>query len=234
MTPSTTGSDLHDQIPTAELAELPETAHGRHRRRPPVALRRPALYLAVAAAGALMVNVLTSGEPAARADAGQMQSVSIAKQLGVSAQTSTVRPLEQLVADRSQRQSETTAAAQAQAAANKAEQNRRAAAAAAAASSAAPAASGSFQSYAMSKVGGGLVSCLENLWGKESGWNPNAQNPGSTAYGIPQFLNSTWGTTGIPKTSDGYKQIDAGLIYIDRAYGSPCGAWSHSRSTGWY
>src|SRR6478752_2686947 len=162
MTPSTTGSDLHDQIPTAELAELPETAHGRHRRRPPVALRRPALYLAVAAAGALMVNVLTSGEPAARADAGQMQSVSIAKKLGVSAQTSTVRPLEQLVADRSQRQSETTAAAHAPAAA----------------SSAAPAASGSFQSYAMSKVGGGQFSCLENLWGKESGWNPNAQNPG--------------------------------------------------------
>jgi hypothetical protein len=88
----------------------------------------------------------------------------------------------------------------------------------------------------MKKLGGSgsQFSCLENLWGKESGWNPNAQNPGSTAYGIPQFLNSTWATTGIAKTSDGYKQIDAGLIYIDKAYGSPCNAWAHSQSTGWY
>ena len=87
----------------------------------------------------------------------------------------------------------------------------------------------------MSKLGGsGQFSCLENLWGKESGWNPNAQNPGSTAYGIPQFLDSTWASTGIAKTSDGYRQIDAGLIYIDKRYGSPCGAWAHSQSTGWY
>ena len=88
----------------------------------------------------------------------------------------------------------------------------------------------------MGKLGGNgsEFSCLENLWGKESGWNPNAQNPTSTAYGIPQFLNSTWAGTGIAKTSDGYRQIDAGLIYIDSRYGSPCGAWAHSQSTGWY
>jgi membrane-bound lytic murein transglycosylase MltF len=88
----------------------------------------------------------------------------------------------------------------------------------------------------LQKLGGdqSQFSCLESLWGKESGWNPNAQNPSSTAYGIPQFLNSTWASTGIAKTSDGYRQIDAGLIYIDSRYGSPCGAWSHSKSTGWY
>jgi multidrug efflux pump subunit AcrA (membrane-fusion protein) len=98
------------------------------------------------------------------------------------------------------------------------------------------AASGSYQEYAMGKLGGSgsEFTCLENLWGKESGWNPNAQNPSSTAYGIPQFLDSTWSGTGIAKTSDGYRQIDAGLIYIDSRYGSPCGAWSHSQSTGWY
>jgi hypothetical protein len=223
--------------------------------RPPVAGRRPALYLAVAAAGALMVNVIPAGEPAAHADA---RSVSIAAQLGVTAAESdvtpvnAVRPLEQLAASRGEREADRTAAAQAQASADAAaqaaaaeaarvaaEQAAAAAAAQAAAAqaqaAAAAAPSGSFQDYAMSKVGGsGQFSCLENLWGKESGWNPNAQNPGSTAYGIPQFLNSTWGGTGIAKTSDGYRQIDAGLIYIDKAYGSPCGAWSHSRSTGWY
>ena len=87
--------------------------------------------------------------------------------------------------------------------------------------------SGSYQDYALAQLGGdsGEFSCLESLWGKESGWNPNAQNPSSTAYGIPQFLDSTWAGTGIAKTSDGYRQIDAGLIYIDQRYGSPCGAW---------
>ncbi|MDP5181978.1 transglycosylase SLT domain-containing protein [Blastococcus sp. BMG 814] len=100
---------------------------------------------------------------------------------------------------------------------------------------AAPAPAGSFKDYAMGKVGSGSeFSCLESLWGKESGWNPDAQNPRSTAYGIAQFLDSTWAGTGIAKTSDGYRQIDAGLIYINNRYGSPCGAWAHSQSKGWY
>jgi hypothetical protein len=87
----------------------------------------------------------------------------------------------------------------------------------------------------MSKVGSASeFTCLENLWGKESGWNPNAQNPTSTAYGIAQFLNSTWAGTGIAKTSDGYRQIDAGLIYIEKTYGTPCGAWAKSQASGWY
>jgi len=242
--------------------------------RPPAVARRPALYLAVAAAGALVLNAVGAGEPVAHADA-QPTSVSIAAQLGVpSAETQAaapdaVRPLEQLAASRSERDADRTAAAQAQAdadaaaqaaaaeaarvaaeqaaaaaaaeAAKLAEAAKQAEAAAAAArpgqkTAAAAAPAGSYQDYAMSKLGGSgsQFSCLENLWGKESGWNPNAQNPGSTAYGIPQFLDSTWASTGIAKTSDGYRQIDAGLIYIDSRYGSPCGAWGHSQSTGWY
>ena len=217
---------------------------GAHRS--PLTSRRPALFLAVAASGALMVNVLTAGEPAAHADA-QPASVSIAAQLGIPAEESqassadAVRPLEQLSASRSERDADQAAAAQAQAAADQAVLDAQAEAEAAAArpgqgTAAAVAPSGSYQDYAMSKLGGdgSQFGCLENLWGKESGWNPNAQNPSSTAYGIPQFLNSTWAGTGIAKTSDGYRQIDAGLIYIDERYGSPCGAWSHSQSTGWY
>jgi hypothetical protein len=236
-------------------------------QRPPIAGRRPALYLAVAAAGAIMVNVLTAGEPAA--DAASLQSVSVAEQLGISAQSAPVAgedmvaPLEQLAASRSERDADRAAAAEAQAAADQAERDRIAAEEAAAkaaaeeaaraeaarvaeaqaaaarpgrGTSAAVAPAGSYQEYAMGKLGGSgsEFTCLENLWGKESGWNPNAQNPSSTAYGIPQFLDSTWAGTGIAKTADGYRQIDAGLIYIDSRYGSPCGAWSHSQSTGWY
>jgi hypothetical protein len=239
-------------------------------QRPPVAGRRPALYLAVAAAGAVMVNVLTPAEPAA--DAAQLESVSVADQLGISTQTPVtgdeiVAPLGQLAASRSERDAERTAAAEAQAAADQAERDRlaaeeaarvaaeeaarvaaeeaaraeaaRAAEAAAArpgqGSSSAAAPAGSYKEYAMGKVGSSSeFACLEHLWGKESGWNPNAQNPSSTAYGIAQFLNSTWAGTGIAKTSDGYRQIDAGLIYIEKAYGSPCGAWAKSQSSGWY
>jgi hypothetical protein len=127
------------------------------------------------------------------------------------------------------------AAAQ-QAAAQQAAQKAAAAKAAAAPQAASSGGSGSFPAYALSKLGGdqSQFSCLQNLWGKESGWNPNAQNSSSTAYGIPQFLDSTWAGTGIAKTSNGYRQIDAGLIYIDSRYGSPCGAWAHSRAYNWY
>src|SRR3954467_4903057 len=85
-------------------------------RRPPLAGRRPALYLAVAASGALMVNVLTAGEPAANAQSGM---TSVASQLAGPAaktdltQSDAVRPLEQLAASRSQRDADRTAAAQA-------------------------------------------------------------------------------------------------------------------------
>ncbi|HZB20370.1 MAG TPA: hypothetical protein VE463_11090, partial [Blastococcus sp.] len=51
---------------------------------PPVTGRRPALYLAVAAAGAVMVGVLTPGEPAA--EAAQVESTSVAEQLGITAE----------------------------------------------------------------------------------------------------------------------------------------------------
>ena len=69
---------------------------------------------------------------------------------------------------------------------------------------------------------------------RESGFSCNAQNPSSTAYGLFQFLNSTWSGTGVRKTSSCYGQAKAGLIYIKRRYGSPIGAYNHSKSHGWY
>jgi transglycosylase-like protein with SLT domain len=140
---------------------------------------------------------------------------------------------EQAAAEAAAREAAERAAAEQAAAAAAAPAPAPASSAPKSASSAAP--KGSFKDYAMAKVGSAeQFSCLEKLWGKESGWNPNAQNPSSTAYGIPQFLDSTWKSTGIAKTSDGYRQIDAGLVYIENRYGSPCGAWAHSQSTGWY
>ena len=69
---------------------------------------------------------------------------------------------------------------------------------------------------------------------KESGWNPNAQNRTSTAYGLGQFLNSTWKGTGVAKTSDPNLQLDAVVNYIRSRYGTPSNALSWHLSHNWY
>jgi hypothetical protein len=68
--------------------------------------------------------------------------------------------------------------------------------------------------------------CLELLWDKESRWNPRADNPKSTAYGIPQLLKLM--------AKDPYIQIDRGLKYIAHRYGKPCKALAHHKMTGHY
>jgi hypothetical protein len=64
--------------------------------------------------------------------------------------------------------------------------------------------------------------CLHDLWMKESNWRPNAHNKSSGAWGIAQFLPSTWGNYKFPfKPKDPQIQIDAGLRYIYKRYGTP-------------
>lgn len=90
---------------------------------------------------------------------------------------------------------------------------------------------------------------LYKLWMGESGWRTNADNPTSSAYGIPQAMLS------LHKMPDGYYdrktgsgasihayggdpriQIQWGLAYIKGAYGSPLNAYHKwlSRSPHWY
>ena len=68
--------------------------------------------------------------------------------------------------------------------------------------------------------------CLELLWNRESRWDPRADNPKSSAYGIPQLLKL--------KVLDPYLQIDLGLKYIAHRYKTPCIAYAHHRKTGHY
>ncbi len=76
--------------------------------------------------------------------------------------------------------------------------------------------------------------CLVALWNRESGWNVYAHN-GSGAYGIPQALpGSKMASAGPNWQSDPATQIAWGLGYITGRYGTPCGAWNHSQSSGWY
>lgn len=77
-------------------------------------------------------------------------------------------------------------------------------------------------------------SCLDALWGRESGWRVNAANP-SGAYGIPQALpGSKMSSAGPNWSTSATTQIKWGLGYIEARYGTPCGAWAHSEAQGWY
>ena len=68
--------------------------------------------------------------------------------------------------------------------------------------------------------------CLVILWRSESQWNPKAKNPKSSAYGIPQLLKM--------KETNPYKQIDLGLKYIAKRYGTPCKALDNHKKVGHY
>jgi hypothetical protein len=68
--------------------------------------------------------------------------------------------------------------------------------------------------------------CLNKLWYKESRWNPKADNPHSTAYGIPQLLKMT--------ETNPLKQVDLGLKYIRHRHSTPCQALSFHNQRNWY
>jgi hypothetical protein len=83
--------------------------------------------------------------------------------------------------------------------------------------------------------GADQYTCYDNIIMRESKWDASADNPHSTAYGIPQALpgnrmaafGSDWRTN--PAT-----QIAWGLDYVHDRYGTPCEAWSFKRGHGWY
>jgi len=103
-----------------------------------------------------------------------------------------------------------------------------------------PVSSGSPQRIAMSMLGSygwssSQFSCLDSLWNAESGWNPAASNPSSGAFGIPQALPGLkMASAGADWQTNPATQIRWGLGYIQSLYGSPCGAWAHEESAGWY
>ena len=78
-------------------------------------------------------------------------------------------------------------------------------------------------------------SCLDSLWTKESDWRWDADNPSSSAYGIPQALpGSKMASAGADWRTNPETQIRWGLGYISQSYGTPCAAWRHSQANNWY
>ncbi|MET0740472.1 MAG: transglycosylase SLT domain-containing protein [Candidatus Nanopelagicales bacterium] len=81
----------------------------------------------------------------------------------------------------------------------------------------------------------GQFGCLDSLYQRESGWNPNAHNSSSGAHGIPQALpGSKMASHGSDWATNPATQIAWGLDYIAGRYGDPCGAWSHWQAKHWY
>jgi hypothetical protein len=99
---------------------------------------------------------------------------------------------------------------------------------------------GTAQAYALSAVLArgwteSEYACLYALFAKESGWRVNAYNASSGAYGIPQALpGSKMASAGADWQTSAETQVNWGLAYIQGRYGTPCGAWQHSQSRGWY
>jgi hypothetical protein len=97
------------------------------------------------------------------------------------------------------------------------------------------------------------LTCLNDLWTRESGWSQTAKNPTSGAYGVAQALGHIPGvsvalnmqgdnypppfTAANPPPwgdSDPAAQISWGLGYIAVTYTTPCGAWTHEETDGFY
>ena len=77
--------------------------------------------------------------------------------------------------------------------------------------------------------------CLDRIFTLESHWNRFAHNTtpvwmGGKKYfagGIPQIL-------GLSTKTSAYFQVNAGIHYINRRYGSNCAAWEHWEMWGSY
>jgi hypothetical protein len=235
------------------------SSHGKHSR---VRYRQPSkLTLTVACSTVLAAGAAAGGvalwpgaataqsadriQPAPATEAGLGQSLTDFEAQHAQAQASTSARQARLAAARAR------SAARARAARRAAQlaAERRAASATAAPTPAPTASStptpapvtpsGTPQHIAMSLLGSygwssSQFSCLDDLWNAESGWNPTAENA-SGAYGIPQALpGSRMASAGPDWQSDATTQIKWGLGYIKGTYGSPCAAWGHEESDGWY
>jgi hypothetical protein len=85
------------------------------------------------------------------------------------------------------------------------------------------------------KWNGSQFKCLDALWQHESGWSHTADNPSSSAYGIPQSLpGHKMASEGADWKTNPATQIRWGAKYIKLRYTTPCGAYAHFKSKNWY
>ncbi|MEU9188128.1 transglycosylase SLT domain-containing protein [Streptomyces sp. NPDC048484] len=69
----------------------------------------------------------------------------------------------------------------------------------------------------------------------ESGWDVDATNASSGAYGLVQALpGSKMASAGSDWKTNAETQIKWGLDYMNDRYGSPAEAWNFWQANGWY
>ena len=68
--------------------------------------------------------------------------------------------------------------------------------------------------------------CLDELYFRESRWNPKAKN--GSHYGIPQ------GKSKYLLKANGFKQVEWGIKYNLNRYGSMCKALDHLKTRGYH
>ena len=68
---------------------------------------------------------------------------------------------------------------------------------------------------------------LRELWTRESRWDYTANNPTSSAYGIPQLLK-------MDESTPMGRQIELGLKYIKHRYDTPSRALAFHNRNNWY
>ncbi|MGW7421316.1 aggregation-promoting factor C-terminal-like domain-containing protein [Streptomyces sp. NPDC054813] len=91
------------------------------------------------------------------------------------------------------------------------------------------------QAMAQQMVASGQFQCFSNIVSHESGWNYQAVNASSGAYGLFQALpGSKMSSVGADWQTNPATQIKWGLNYMNSRYGSPCQAWSFWQANSWY
>jgi hypothetical protein len=91
---------------------------------------------------------------------------------------------------------------------------------------------------------GQQVTCLDELWQRESGFSVTADTRRSGldspdaqvyAYGIPQARPADkMASAGADWRTNAVTQVTWGLRYVRDTYGNPCGAWDHEMAWNWY
>ncbi|MEV6316100.1 transglycosylase SLT domain-containing protein [Streptomyces sp. NPDC051776] len=91
------------------------------------------------------------------------------------------------------------------------------------------------QSMARQMMPSDQFQCFSNIVDHESGWNYQASNPSSGAYGLVQALpGSKMASAGADWKTNPATQIKWGLNYMNSRYDSPCGAWEFWQANHWY
>lgn len=96
-----------------------------------------------------------------------------------------------------------------------------------------------YQLYMQAGMPPGEWDAFDQLVTHESNWQPGIKNPGSTAFGLGQFLDSTQAAYGITGSTDPTAQLTAMFSYLRNRQdygGSPARAWKlwQDRSPHWY